>query len=70
MLMRSVLACGFFSILVSTTPAAALTATEKMETCKFGADHQKLAGEARKKFLTKCMAEAPAPAPAAAAKTQ
>ena len=71
MLMRSVLACGFFAVFVSATPAAALTANEKMETCKFGADHQKLAGEARKKFLTKCMAEAPAPAaPAAAAKTQ
>jgi hypothetical protein len=71
MLMRSVIASGFLAVLVSATPAAALTAAEKMETCKFGADHQKLAGEARKKFLTKCMAEvAPAPAPAAAAKSQ
>jgi psiF repeat len=61
MLMRSVLACGFCSILVLATPAAAATANDKMETCKFGADHQKLTGEARKKFLTKCMAEAPAP---------
>jgi psiF repeat len=67
MLMRSVLACGFFAILVLATPAAALTAGEKMETCKFGADHQKLAGEARKKFLTKCMAEV---APTAAAKSK
>jgi psiF repeat len=69
MLMRSVFASGFLAVLVSATPAAALTAAEKMETCKFGADHQKLAGEARKKFLTKCMAEV-APAPAAAAKSQ
>jgi hypothetical protein len=67
MLMRSVLACGFFSVLVSATPVAALTAAEKTETCKFGADHQKLAGEARKKFLAKCMAEV---APAAASKSK
>jgi psiF repeat len=65
MLMRSVVASAFVAILVSVMPAAALTEAEKMETCKFGADHQKLAGEARKKFLAKCMAEAPAP-PAAA----
>jgi hypothetical protein len=70
MLMRSVLACGFFAVLVSATPAAALTDAEKMETCKFGADHQKLAGEARKKFLAKCMANAPAAPTAAAPKTQ
>jgi psiF repeat len=67
MLMRSVFASGFLAVLVSATPAAALTAAEKMETCKFGADHQKLTGEARKKFLAKCMAEV---APAAAAKSQ
>ena len=69
MLMRSVVASAFVAILVSVMPAAALTEAEKMETCKFGADHQKLAGEARKKFLAKCMANAPA-APAAAPKTQ
>jgi psiF repeat len=69
MLMRSVVASAFVAILVSVMPAAALTEAEKMETCKFGADHQKLAGAARKKFLAKCMANAPA-APAAAPKTQ
>ena len=69
MLMRSVVASVFVAILVSATPAAALTEAEKMETCKFGADHQKLAGAARKKVLAKCMANAPA-APAAAPKTQ
>jgi psiF repeat len=37
------------------TPALALTAKQKMETCKFGADDQKLAGAARKAFMTKCM---------------
>ena len=67
MLIRPVVASGFFVILILATPAVALTAAEKMETCKFGADHQKLAGAARKKFLAKCMAEAPVPA---APKTQ
>jgi psiF repeat len=37
------------------TPALALTAKEKMETCKFGADDQKLQGAARKAFMAKCM---------------
>ena len=69
MSMRLVFASGFVAVMVSVTPAAALTAAEKMETCKFGADHQKLAGAARKKFLTKCMADV-APAAAAAPKSQ
>jgi psiF repeat len=70
MLMRSGFAFGFLAVLVSATPAAALTEAEKMETCKFGADHQKLAGDARKKFLAKCMANVAPAAPAAAPKTQ
>ena len=32
-----------------------------METCKFGADDQKLTGAARKSFLSKCMANADSP---------
>ena len=68
MLMRSVIASAFVAILVM--PAAALTEAEKMETCKFGADHQKLAGAARKKFLAKCMANVAPAAPAAAPKAQ
>jgi hypothetical protein len=34
----------------------ALTAKDKMATCKFGADDQKLVGAARQAFLKKCMA--------------
>jgi len=44
------------------TPASALTSEEKMETCKFGADADKLAGAKRKRFITKCMADTDAPA--------
>jgi hypothetical protein len=47
---------------------AALTAKEKMKTCQFGADDQKLAGAARTKFISRCMTNkddprGPAPAP-------
>ena len=65
--------CGLsvLVMLASAVPALALTSAQKMETCKFGADDQKLAGKARKSFLSKCMAnERPAPRkPAAKPKT-
>jgi len=38
------------------TPVFALSASEKMKTCKFGADDQKLTGKARADFMKKCMA--------------
>jgi hypothetical protein len=57
------------ALLSTSQPGFALTTKQKMETCKFGADDQKLTGAARKAFLSKCMAnEAPAKKPAAAAK--
>ena len=37
-------------------PSLAVTAKEKMATCKFGADDQKLQGAARAAFMKKCMA--------------
>ena len=43
-------------LLLVATPASALTTAQKMETCNFGADDQKLAGAKRKTFLAKCMA--------------
>jgi hypothetical protein len=36
-------------------PASAVTYKEKMETCKFGADDQKLEGAKRNAFIKKCM---------------
>ena len=47
---------GLFPLLLLATPATALTAAQKMENCKFGADDQKLEGAKRKTFLAKCMA--------------
>ena len=38
-----------------SVPAVAITAKQKMVTCKFGADDQKLAGKARAEFIRKCM---------------
>jgi psiF repeat len=37
------------------TPAAAVTAQQKMDTCKFGADDQKLTGAKRNAFIKNCM---------------
>jgi psiF repeat len=42
--------------LVPTDPCFAISAEEKMATCKFGADEQKLQGAARSAFMKKCMA--------------
>ena len=53
---------GFTLLLLSaSTPLRALEPQEKMATCNFGADDQKLKGAKRKSFMTKCMADADAP---------
>ena len=48
--------------MLPSAPATALTAKEKMDTCKFGAEDQKLKGPAKQNFINKCMANADAPA--------
>jgi hypothetical protein len=50
---------GFIGALAVLLPAPALaiTAKEKMETCKFGADDQKLKAAKRTAFIKRCMAE-------------
>jgi psiF repeat len=61
-----------FAVLPST-PSFAVSAQDKMATCKFGADDQKLDGAARAAFMKKCMSSHNDPrgtghgAPAAAA---
>jgi hypothetical protein len=47
---------GVLVVVFAGTPASAITSQQKMETCKFGADDQKLEGAERKAFLSKCMA--------------
>jgi hypothetical protein len=43
-------------VVISAGPSLAVDAKQKMATCKFGADGQKLQGAARDAFLKKCMA--------------
>jgi hypothetical protein len=40
---------------LASAPSLAVTPKQKMETCKFGADHPMLAGKARADFIKKCM---------------
>jgi hypothetical protein len=45
-------------LLLLATPASAATKEQKMETCKFGADNDKLTGAKRDAFIKRCMANA------------
>jgi len=42
--------------MLPSAPSLAITAKDKMATCKFGADDQKLQAAARAKFMKNCMA--------------
>jgi hypothetical protein len=44
--------------LLLATPASAATKQQKMETCKFGADNDKLDGKKRDAFIKRCMSNA------------
>jgi hypothetical protein len=65
---RRAFAAALVAAMVFATPAFAITAKEKMDTCKFGAADQKLTGKKEQDFVKKCMASERAPAPAAKAK--
>jgi hypothetical protein len=56
---RTIAIAGILSVIsLATLPAApafAITAKQKMATCKFGADNEKLAGPKRAEFLKRCM---------------
>ena len=55
-MLRYALALGLASMML-TVPAVAATKQQKLETCTFGADNQKLAGQERKSFMARCMAD-------------
>jgi len=59
-----------FVLVHASAPVQALTSKQKMETCRFGADHQQLKGTARKKFMANCMANRDSPRGKPAPKTQ
>jgi hypothetical protein len=69
--MLRLMAAGLAAYLLAT-PAVAATNEQKMETCKFGADDQKLQGAARKAYMAKCMSnkDSPRGKPMAAPKPQ
>jgi hypothetical protein len=52
---RKLALIALLPLLLVATPASAITAKQKAETCKIGADDQKLEGAKRKAFLTKCL---------------
>ena len=54
-MLRTAAIIGLFPLLLVATPASALTKAQKMETCKFGADDQKMTGAKRNAFIAKCM---------------
>jgi len=60
---RIICAAGLAAVMLLAPQASALAATskQKAETCKFGADDQKLTGAARKAFMAKCMSNKDSP---------
>ena len=71
---RYVFLSALLIAVLPSVPAFAVSPKDKMATCKFGADDQKLQGPARVSFMKKCMANrddprgpGPATAPASAA---
>ena len=54
-MLRTIAIVSLLPALLLANPASALTKAQKMETCKFGADNQKLTGAKRKAFIAKCM---------------
>jgi hypothetical protein len=61
MLIRLIAAFGLAVSFVLGSSAFAATSKEKMETCTFGANDQKLTGAKRKAFMSKCMSNADSP---------
>jgi hypothetical protein len=55
-MLRTLSLVSLLPLLLLVTPASAITKEQKMETCKFGADDQKLEGAKRKTFMSNCMA--------------
>jgi hypothetical protein len=61
MVIRLIAAAGLAASFLLSPSAFAATSKEKMETCTFGADEQKLTGAKRKAFMSKCMSNADSP---------
>jgi len=62
---RYAVIAAMLAIMLVPVPSLAVTAKDKMATCKFGADDQKLTGKARAAFMKKCMSNKDEPRGAA-----
>jgi hypothetical protein len=56
-MLRKLALVALVPLLAAASPALAVTAKEKQETCKVGADSQQLTGAKRTTFIRKCMAK-------------
>ena len=61
MVVRLIVAAALAASFLLSPSAFAATSKQKMETCTFGADDQKLTGAKRKTFMSKCMSNADSP---------
>ena len=57
-MLRHAAIISLFPLLLLAAPASAATKAQKMETCKFGADNDKLTGKKRDVFIKRCMSNA------------
>ena len=57
-MLRILGAMSLLPLLLLAQPVSAATNEQKMETCKFGADNDKLEGKKREAFIKRCMANA------------
>jgi hypothetical protein len=56
-MLRKLALIALVPLLASASPALAVTAQEKQETCKVGAESQQLTGAKQTAFIKKCMAK-------------
>ena len=54
-MLRYAVVATLVAVMLPSAPSFAVTPKDKMATCKFGADDQKLQGAARNAFMKKCM---------------
>ena len=54
-MVRYAVIAALLALTLPSAPSYAVTPKDKMATCKFGADDQKLQGPARNAFMKKCM---------------
>ena len=54
-MLRYAVVATLVAVMLPSAPSFAVTPKDKMATCKFGADDQKLQEAARNAFMKKCM---------------